>query len=506
MNRIYLYGPWIACVLVGIFLRFFLADTRPELNGDEVFFAVEWSALFSGEPHHLFITPSDRPTEILNLLIGFTTYQLSSFTKSLWAVRLPNLLFSVLFIYLSWIFSRRISSRTFSFIFILSVSVCPGLLSLARISIGAELVPFFSLLQLYLAWHKRSWLLLFSFLPSVLYHPTTLFALPFYLLVITRDLPARTMLDLSKRVLSSSKLPLFFLGTITFSLSLATYPPVSRFLSALIHDLKVFLHPANLTSNLNVLQVYLIEHLSPTIILGPFRLLSGILFYRHIGTIYQTSDEFPILVAGLILLAIPLVLSVFYRSNICGLIIRLYTGLVLSVWLLVHLSGTVGFEANTYRFTSWLIVPSLFTTSFVYADLFTRAMPPQVRRLAIYFALLLTTYLTIAFFNYGIAFSAVSQDGVLRPIDPLSRRDTVYSQVYKSLQDISVERRETVNAVTDDYFIYYPLRYYDIHHNPRFLRLDYFRSDLLKTAEGRTHRDVLLDSTIVQEMLEDAIV
>lgn len=484
-------------------MRFFLADTRPGLNGDEVLFAVEWSSLFSGQTFNLFTTPSGRPTELINLLIGLSTYLLSFLTQSLWAVRLPNLILSTLFIYVSWSFSSRFFNHTFSTIFTVSVAICPALLALARVSIGAEMIPFFSLAQLYLAWTLRPWLFSIFLIPSLLYHPTTIFGIPFFLALLTREKSIPVFLLQSKKYFSS-RIPFLLLGAIVIALSISKYPPATRLLDGLMHDLKVLLHPANLASNLGVLQAYLSQNLSLTLILGPIRLLSGLLYFRHIGSVDDSFDASPILLASSLLLILPVFLAVLFRANSLGLLARIYVGLTLSVYLLVHVSGVVGFSDHTYRWSTWLIVPILFATSLAYTEVYSFIRTPKLRKAILFGLLALLSFLAINFYNHGIAFARSSLVSTINPIYTPSRRGTVYEKISSKLTDIqSKSQDQPLKVLTDDYFIYYPLRYYQMHVDSGSLDLSIYRNDLLQTAEGRAEREGLLDITLMQEMLDD---
>ena len=490
-------------VLVGVFLRFFLADTRPGLNGDEVIFAVEWSSLLSGQTHNLLTTPSGRPTELLNLLIGLSTYLLSFFTQSLWAVRLPNLILSTLFIYVSWSFSRRFFNQTFSTIFTVSVALCPALLALARVSIGAEMIPFFSLAQLYLSWTMRPWLFCIFLIPSLLYHPTTIFGIPFFLALLTREKNIPAMFLQSKKYFSS-RTPFLLLGAIIIALSLSNYPPATRLLDGLIHDLKVILHPANLASNLGVLQAYLSQNLSLTLVLGPIRMLSGLLFFRHIGSVDDSFDPSPIMLASGLLLILPVFLAVVLRVNSIGLLTRIYVGLVLSVYLLLHVSGVVGFADHTYRWSTWLILPVLFSTSFAYTEAYARLRTPKLRTSIVMLLLALLSFLSINFYSHGIALAGSGLGSSINPIYTPSRRGTVYEQIFYKLTDIySRSQDQPLKVLTDDYFIYYPLRYYQMHAEDASLDLSIYRTDLLQTAEGRAEREALLGTSLIQKMLDD---
>ena len=490
-------------VLLGVFLRFFLADTRPGLNGDEVLFAVEWSSLFSGRISNLLSTPSGRPTELLNLLVGLCTYLISYLTSSLWAVRLPNLLLSTLLIYATWLFSRRISNQPFPTIFTASVSLCPALLALARVSIGAELIPLFSLAQIYLSWTVRPWLFILFCIPSLLYHPTTIFALPFYLILLTRKLDYRAPLTQALKHLAS-RLPILILVAIIIALSLSTYPPVTRLSADLIHDLKVLLHPFNILSNLDSLRAYFLNNFSLVVILGPMRLLSGLLYFRHIGSVDDSYNSFPVLLATGLLLILPVALAFIYRITYSGLLAKIYSGLALSVCLLAHISGPVGFADHTYRWTSWLIIPILFTTSLAYSEVFAYFKLAALRKAITFWLLMLLSFLSTTFYSHGIAFSRPSVGKSINPIYAPAQRGTTYEQIFVTLTNLYPNRQShSVHAVTDDYFIYYPLRYYHMHSDPTFLNLSIYRNDLLRSAEGRAARVKLLDITALKKMLDD---
>lgn len=501
-SRSLLFGS----VLVGVFLRFYLADTRPGLNGDEVLFAVEWSSFFSGQESNLLTTPSGRPTELLNLFIGLCTYLLSFLTKSLWAVRLPNLILSTLFIYLSWLFSRRFFDQTFSTIFTVFVALCPALLAIARVSIGAELIPFFSLAQLYLSWTRRPWLLLISFIPSLLYHPTTVFGIPFYLVLLTRTSDLTAFFKQCRKSLLSAT-PFLVLVSILIAVFLSNYPPVTRLLYGLIHDLKVLLHPSNLESNAIALYAYLCHKTSPAVILGPIRLFSGLLYFRHIGSIDDSFDASPILLASGLLLVIPALLAFVYRVNSLGLLSRIYTGLALSIYLLVHTSGAVGFADHTYRWSTWLIVPILFATSFASSEVYRLIQPLKLRKASVYLFLTLFSFLAINFYSYGIVFARSTSDSPVNPIYVPAQRGTIYEQIFSNLIALKPKSQDqALNAFTDDYFIYYPLRYYQMHSGIASLKLSIYRNDLLDSAEGRAERENLLDITLMKKMLDDSSV
>jgi len=164
-----------------LWLRTTSLEALPEVNGDEVWHAIQLTRFLRGEPYSL-LTASRLPLSPVHL--SFELPFLLIFPPTLWVVRLPALISELLAILLTYrLGSRMLGPRT-ALIASGFLAVMPIAIIFSRISYECSHNPLYGILILYLAYRLKVWGVSLMLLASYFVHPTNIFLFPLLVTVV----------------------------------------------------------------------------------------------------------------------------------------------------------------------------------------------------------------------------------------------------------------------------------------------------------------------------------
>lgn len=166
---------------IALWVRISSLESLPDVNGDEVWHAIQLTNLMRGEPYRLW-TVTDLPLSPIHAALELPF--LLVFKPSLWVVRLPALLTGILAVVLTYVLGSKILDRTTALIATALMAVLPVAIIFSRVSYESSHAPLFGILCIYLAYRLKIKTLVFLFPFCYFIHPTNIFLLPELLVLV----------------------------------------------------------------------------------------------------------------------------------------------------------------------------------------------------------------------------------------------------------------------------------------------------------------------------------
>ena len=180
------YGSVLAVLLTALFayalwLRTTSLEGLPDVNGDEVWHAIQLTRLMKGEPYTL-LTATNLPLSPLHA--GLELPFLFVSPPSLWVVRLPALLTGIAAVVLTYVLGRRMLDRTTALIAAALLAALPVAIIYSRVSYESSHGPLYGILILYFAHRLKTIVVMIMLALSYFIHPTNIFLLPVVLALV----------------------------------------------------------------------------------------------------------------------------------------------------------------------------------------------------------------------------------------------------------------------------------------------------------------------------------
>jgi 4-amino-4-deoxy-L-arabinose transferase-like glycosyltransferase len=184
MARLYSLG--LTALLASLFAYAFLLrvtslEGLPDLNGDEVWHAIQLTHLVRGDSFSL-LTENGLPLSPIHAALEIPF--LLAFKPSLWVVRLPALLTGIASVVLMYVLGTRMLDRTTALIAAALLAALPVAVIYSRVSYESSHAPLYGILILYFAHRLNMIAVVLMLASSYFIHPTTIFLLPVLLAVV----------------------------------------------------------------------------------------------------------------------------------------------------------------------------------------------------------------------------------------------------------------------------------------------------------------------------------
>lgn len=166
---------------VAILFRFVGLDHLPGINGDEAYTTMKAVSYLRGNSPSWASTSGNLP----NYFLIWTMLALNAvFAPSLFLLRLPGFIYGVLAVVTAYFLFKDVIGKRMSVALSLMIACMPMLIGYSRLSWEPALIPLISLICIYFALKEKPFFTVFSLLIGVIIHPTTIFILPFILVVL----------------------------------------------------------------------------------------------------------------------------------------------------------------------------------------------------------------------------------------------------------------------------------------------------------------------------------
>lgn len=466
-------------ILSGTFLRLVYLHL-PGINGDEVYWSNQVNNIFSHQPFSL-MTPSIRPVDgitSINALVTYVLYKATNYPSS----------FRIFYAFLgsivplgAYFLFKQLLRKEAQTILIFLLSFSPTLIISSRLAIEPSAIPLISIVSIWLAIMKRRKTLVLLSVFAIWYHLTFLFALPFLLCIslINLNFSLSVVFDnlannvkRKKSVVLKSCYPFAIISTALFVFVYPLYPPLQKFVSALIHDLKRASHPNNLDETITNIIDYLLRFVDGQAMDGVYQIVSGRLVYTYLGVEPPFATKFfgfiilLLVIIALIKCAFDVIQPTKHSFNRVIVILSLLASLV----FLVHVSGSVAFSAQTYRWSLWLLVPFYFSIALVVSTIISEYPPKSYLSKAFNLSMLIASI----FFIVRLPLSnLIPRNGYFKanPVFTTSSDQDPKYALTQTLQNICLESGTSrftpgsgnlkyKSVLLEDFFLTQPVRFY----------------------------------------------
>ena len=406
-----------AVIVIGIFLRVFLMDRIPGINGDEPLFPIRAQNLLKGQDI-IWKTGSGvflNPFYFLPLLSLYLVFEPSFFL-----LRVPPVFYGILTIFLSYFLLRKSLGEKQAKIFTILIALSPQCIAYSRISWDPCMSVLGCILTMHFALLNKKFLTALFFIIAVIIHPTNIFFFPFTVYLLFFKDTKNLLSEFKKRI------PLM-IGAVAIILILGMIAHFSYQdgILVFIPDFGKNLLRINETPN------YLLNCLNIVTGTTPIYYFVGImppLLYLSYTFIFCFTILFSLRKPDIIKAALPAIIIT-----------------IISITIFFVAGSPDGVKPHLDRYALWLMPIAFYTLSIILAKIETS-----------YKAIYILAVIMISFFSYAYFYQSITKGNqshktfVSGQVEP---KKEAYNFIHKDAAD------KKIIIFVEDWWLYWPIKY-----------------------------------------------